>query len=203
MRGNRDWLKMSEAADIAHVSYNTMRAYVKRGIIPFSKTPGGQHIIRRKDLNEFLGTAPEGNTVFYVRTSSSTGDTSGQETKLTQAYGKPSKIYRDKASSLNENRPGLKRLIRDAKKHEFTTICITAKERLTRFGWSYLTELLQDNNVTIKVLDDEREKDLHEELLQDFMSLLASFSGKYYKLRSLKHEKMLLDKVSRELQDNG
>jgi putative resolvase len=55
--------------------------------------------------------------------------------------------------------------------------------------------------VTITVLDDAEEKTPREELMQDFMSLLASFSGKFYKLRSLKHEKMLLNDASRELAD--
>jgi putative resolvase len=53
--------------------------------------------------------------------------------------------------------------------------------------------------VTITVLDDAAEKTPREELMQDFMSLLASFSGKFYKLRSIKHEKMLLSDASKEL----
>ena len=34
------------------------------------------------------------------------------------------------------------------------------------------------------------------------MSLVASFSGKFYRLRSLKHEKMLLDLAQEELSKN-
>ena len=77
---------------------------------------------------------------------------------------------------------------------EFDTIAITAKDRLTRFGYKYLEILFNEYGCNILVLDYEKnDKSVYDELLQDFMSLVASFSGKFYKLRSLRHEQMLLD----------
>jgi putative resolvase len=66
-----------------------------------------------------------------------------------------------------------------------------------------LEEFFADHCVNIIVLDDEKQdKNIYDELLQDFMSLVASFSGKFYRLRSLKHEKMLLDLAQEELNKN-
>ena len=41
---------------------------------------------------------------------------------------------------------------------------------------------------------------LQEELLKDFMSLIASFSGKFYRLRGYEQQKQLLTKLGDELE---
>ena len=38
-----------------------------------------------------------------------------------------------------------------------------------------------------------------DELMDDFMSLLASFSGRFYKLRSVEHQRLLLRKAEQRL----
>lgn len=199
---NNSWMRPSEAANYLHISYNTLRAYTKRGLIPAEKTPAGQNVYNRTELDKYLGKEqPTHNTAFYVRTSGNDQRRIDAQTdRLTRAYGKPDTIYTDKASGLNENRKGLQRLIRDAKNNKINTIYITAKERLTRFGYTYLETLLNEYGCTITVLDDQRtDKDLHEELMQDFLALLASFSGKYYKLRSIRHEQMLLKEAEKAI----
>lgn len=37
--------------------------------------------------------------------------------------------------------------------------------------------------------------------MQDFMSLIASFSGKFYKMRSIEHKKLLLDRAKISLEE--
>jgi putative resolvase len=192
-----------EAADYLGVVDSTLRRYVMEGkITPSAKTPGGMKLYSRESLDALLGVKPVPDApvaVFYVRASGHTNTVDGQVKKLESAYGTPSKVYKDIASGLREGRPGLIKLLDDAEDHKYSRICITAKDRLTRFGFSYLERLLTAYGVTITVLDDAAEKTPREELMQDFMSLLASFSGKFYKLRSIKHEKMLLSDASKEL----
>ena len=201
---HKDWYKAGEAANYLNVSYQTLRKYVKEGKIQHNSTPAGQATFTQEQLDTFLNkpsTQPR-KLAFYLRDSQGNQERiNRQKETLTKAYGTPLKTYQDKASGLNENRKGLERLIRDAKKGEINTIAITAKDRLTRFGYHYLEELLADNHCTILVFDEKQDKTAHEELMQDFMSLLASFSGKYYKLRGPKHEKMLLNKAEELLDD--
>lgn len=204
-------LKPGEAARYLHVGYRALRKYQYAGLVkPAAHTPGGQALYDSRDLDELMGAS---NTVgkeddtrgiaFYVR--SSTGDPAllaSQEEMLTRAYGKPWKVYKDKASGLNENRTGLSSLLRDARKGKINRVCITARDRFTRFGYKYLEQLLAYDDVRVVVLDDNlNRKSMQEELLQDFMSLLASFSGKYYKLRSLENKKKLLELAGEELDD--
>lgn len=199
----RNWYKAGEAADYLRISYLTLRKYSLQGKIEFDVTPAGQRVYTQAQLDRFLGVDKpnELKLAHYVRDSQGNQERlERQKEKLVEAFGEPIKTYQDKASGLNENRKGLARLVRDIRKGHYNAVAITAKDRLTRFGYAYLEELFEQNGCKILVLDDTlTEKTAYDELIQDFMSLIASFSGKYYKLRGIKHEKMLLEKANSEL----
>ena len=80
-------------------------------------------------------------------------------------------------------------------------VAVTAKDRLSRFGASYLQRHLAFLGIDLIVLDGEREKGMMDELMDDFMALLASFSGRFYKMRSIEHEKLLLDRARERLEE--
>lgn len=107
----------------------------------------------------------------------------------------------DSTSGLNENRPGLKRLIRDARKEKFNVVAVTYEDRLARFGVTYLRELLSGNSVDLEVLYDSVKYSAEEELMSDFMALIASFSGRFYRLRSKASQRELLNKAGEALGD--
>lgn len=77
-----------------------------------------------------------------------------------------------------------------AKDHEIKRIFITNKDRLTRFGYEYLEELFSMADVELIALQEKENKELQEELIDDMMSLLASFSGKLYRIRGNQKKKM-------------
>lgn len=203
----KTWMKPKEAADYLKISYQTLRKYTLEGKLEHDTTPGGYNVYTKEQLDKLLGKDPQPEeTILAIYARDSQGKQEhidSQIKKLTQAYGDTDMIYTDKASGLNENRKGLKRLIRDAKRGKYNTLAITAKDRLTRFGYTYLEEILDDAGVEVLVLDDKRDKDAAEELVQDFLSLLASFSGKYYKLRGLKQEKMMLELASKKVDEKA
>lgn len=95
---------------------------------------------------------------------------------------------------------GLQALLNYCKKTP-SHVYITNKDRLTRFGFSYLEELLQAYNSTITVLDDETKEPM-EVLMQDFMSLFASFTGKFYRVRGYAQQKKFLKDVETTIEDN-
>ena len=97
----------------------------------------------------------------------------------------------DVGSGLNDKRKGLHKLMKLAKEKEITDIAIRYKDRLTRFGYGYLEEYFNSHGVTIHVLDKEEEiKTAQEELADDLISIITSFSGKLYGLRSKKHKEL-------------
>lgn len=203
----RKYLRVNEAAKQLNVSPSTLRRYVQNGDIKCVKTPTGQRTFTQKDIDEFLGkeeTSTEQTKAYYVR--SSDGDNtkiSNQIKMLEKAYGENDSniIVKDKSSGLNDKRKGLQKLINLSQERKITDIYITQQDRLTRFGYNYLEQLFEQNNVQIHVLNDTSEKSLQEELLQDFMSLIASFSGKFYRLRGYEQQKQLLNKIEEQIDE--
>jgi putative resolvase len=195
-----DYYRVAGVAKQLKISPSTVRKYANEGKIEYSHNPAGQRVFTQAQIDTYLGTNSQQRLAFYSRCSR--GDKiniAHQQAKLEEAYGPALFQFKDGASGLNENRPGLWRLLESAKQGEYNTLAITAKDRLSRFGYRYLEELLKDRGVTLIVLDDEREKSLNEELMADFMSLLASFSGKFYKLRGIEQRKLLLEKAKTDL----
>lgn len=199
----KKFYRVTEAATQIGVSASALRTYTAQGRIKSTRNPAGQRIYTQEQINKFLGIEKTpASFVFYVR--SSDGDKikiNNQVSLLTEKYGEPLKVYKDNASGLSEKRSGLKSLIKAAEGRKFDTVIITQKDRLTRFGFTYLEQLFATYGVKIVVLGKENEKSLQEELLQDFMSLLASFSGKFYRLRGYEQKKLLLDKAGEQLEE--
>lgn len=187
--------RVNEVASLLKVSPTSVRRYANEGRLEHNLTPMGQRVFTQEQLDAFLGVEETQKvTVFYVRSSQGKQEQlDSQADLLTKAYGLPVRIYSDKGSGLNENRKGLKRLLDDASNHKFTQLVITQQDRLTRFGYSYLERLLDAHGVSILILGETKEKSLYDELLQDFMSLIASFSGKFYRLRGYEQQHALID----------
>ena len=135
-------------------------------------------------------------SVHYARSSS--GDKKAIEnqfSKLREYYGEPDITISDRASGLNENRKGIRRLIELAQSKDITDIYMVRKDRLTRFGYKYLESLFSQNGVSLHYMTDKSNSSIEQELLDDFMAIIASFSGKYSQLRSQEAKKKLLNKA--------
>lgn len=199
-------LRTNELASLIGVTPQTIRKYADNNTIPHHRRPSGQLYFTEEDIKEITGEkspAINKSWVHYARSSS--GDNKiieSQLSKLKSFYGNPKLSTKDKASRLNENRKGLKQLIKLAQNKEITDIAITRPDRLARFGYSYLVELFSAYEVTIHHINDDKTLNIEEELMQDFMSIIASFSGKYSQLRSRENKKKLLEKALEEVSDD-
>lgn len=200
--------RVREAAQILKVTPQTVRNWCNQGKLEYELSAAGQRIFDPEKLEAYkrkqLGIPepkPTEHKIFYTRTSSK--QDIGIETqyeKLAKAYGEPDCKYKDFSSGLNENRKGLNKLIKDLEKLDGTkTIYVTNKDRLTRFGFKYLTELFKTYNATVVSLDDDETKEPLEILMQEFMNLLASYAGKFYRLRGWEQRKQFLTKVQAEV----
>lgn len=58
------------------------------------------------------------------------------------------------------------------------------KDRLARFGYTYIEHFFNAFGVRIEVVNEEEPKSLQEELVQDMLSILTVFSAKLYGSRS-------------------
>ena len=100
-------------------------------------------------------------------------------------------VVKDIASGLKEDRRGLRRLIEMARKRQVDAVVAAYKDRLTRFGFTYLKELFEAYGVRIIVTFHEEPKDYYQELVEDLMAIVTSFAGRIYGKRSHKYRKVV------------
>ena len=151
-----------------------------------------EELIRMLQERHMLAPAPMRRSVYYARVSSygqkEKGDLDRQIlliTELASGCGAfDPLIIKDTGSGLNPKRKGLLRMMDMARKGEIAAIYVANRDRLTRFGFEYLKAYFDLCGVEIVVLAEETEKTPQLELVDDLMSLLASFSGKLYGMRS-------------------
>jgi predicted site-specific integrase-resolvase len=194
-------LRLSVAARRVGLHPDTLRVWADAGRVPVVWV-GRERRFSTQALAELTeGESPEVPTrreALYVRVSGRTGQESSlaaQEAELrTTATGEVVAVFRDRASGLRESRPGLDRLLRRARGGEFTHVRVTHEDRLARFGTAWITALLEWDQVRVEVLHSRRgAPGGSEELLADFMMLVASFSGRMYGIRSRQARRRLLE----------
>jgi len=197
------------AASLLGVCVKTLRRWDKAKKIKCARTPGGHRRFPIQEIRRILegkaliknieGKNPSSNDkcAIYGRVSShkqnKRGDLARQIEVLKQyAYTRKLRlhnIYKDVGSGLNTNRKGLWRLIRNARKGAFSKIIVTYKDRLTRFGYKYLKNYLSEFGVQILSLNEMEIKTPETELVEDLVTIIQSFSGKLYGMRSHKNLK--------------
>ncbi len=201
MVNRKQYLRASEVGTQLGVSASSVRRYEERGLIQAQRTPGGQRYYQQEDVDKLLGKNPVEVAVFYCRSSSGSKNSLNNQEKLLSELASPIKIYKESGSGLSENRPKLQRLIEDASRGEFTVLYVTEPDRLSRFGRKWIEELLKVHGVQVRYHHEPDKTDLQTELLQDFMSLLASFSGRFYRLRGKEQKLKLLELARSEVED--
>ena len=106
--------------------------------------------------------------------------------------------YQDVASGLNERRKELGALLKGAREGRFDVILIQYRDRLARFGFGYLKEFCGSFKVRIDEVDDRPVKEPQEELVEDMISIVTSFSARLYGKRGGRIVKKLSDILKEE-----
>jgi excisionase family DNA binding protein len=210
---NKELYSPQETSKILGVSVLTLQRWDKEGKITAIRTPSDRRRFSKSEINRLLGentpVTSDRKLAIYARVSSGEqkkkGDLDRQveyiKNKLDLRIYNDVRIITDVGSGLNDRRKGLEKLMELAKKGEITDIAIRYKDRLTRFGFNYLALYFQSHNVKVDILDDRlNDKSVYEELTDDLLSIVTSFSGRLYGTRSGKN-KMLKDKVKVAIKD--
>ena len=194
-----------------------MQRWAREGKIRVVKTVGGIRRIPESEIRRLLGeevkrvdVVGEVRVVLYARVSSYDQEKHGdldRQLELLRKYAKK-KGYRiieeikDRASGLKEDRKGIKRIFELAEKGLIDKVIVTYPDRLARFGLKYIERHLNYCGVSIEFIKPKQEKDPKEELIEDLITIITSFAGKLYGMRSHKVKK-LKEVVEKELKDNG
>lgn len=197
---NDKLLSVKKASEILGITTITLKRYSEKTIKPIL-TEGGH---RRYKLSDILGLKGEKpfedrlNKIVccYIRVSShdqkKNGDLDRQKSRVlqhaTENDYKVGYILEEVGSGLNDNRSKLKKLMKLANSHEIKKVVIEHKDRLTRFNFNIYKEYFESHNVKIEIIEEELNRTFEEELVQDMISLMSSFSAKIYGKRSHKNK---------------
>ena len=190
----KQWLSIREAKAYLNVSRATLDRWQKKGLISPHYTPGGHRRYLEADLRRLIGMEEseeppnENRVVIYARVSTrkqaDAGNLRRQEERLvTHAVDKGYSIVarcRDVASGLNEQRPGLHKGLKTLRSGQASILLIEYRDRLARFGYAYLEYIVQQSGGRIEVLEQAPESSPHEELVEDLMAIVTSFSARLY-----------------------
>jgi len=195
-------LRPREACQLLSISYSTLLRWIREGKIRVVRTEGGKYRIPYSEIKKYLERREETRAVIYARVSSTDPreDLERQVNYLTNyatAKGyKVVEVLKDIASGLNTGRKGLLKLFKLVEGRSVDVVLITYKDKLTRFGFEYLEEFFSTVGVRIEVFGEEPEEATRE-LVEDLISIITSFAGKIYGMRS--HKKTVLVQGVKEL----
>lgn len=192
--------KTGEVANLLGVTIPTVIRYCKVGLIPCHKTESGHRRILATDVCAYLDkqnmlyedTFTTKSDVIYARVSThkqaERGDLERQVEKVKlfaiEQNVNNLLVKTDVGSGLNDNRKGLLSVLDLIQEGTVNRLYILSKDRLTRFGYHYLEKICDFHGVSIVIVSDETEnKSQSEELAEDIITLIHSFSGKLYGLR--------------------
>lgn len=207
----KEYYKTGELAKMIGKQTRTVQSYCTRGEINSIIIPSGKRIISKDEVIKYLKKSnllyEDDNKIdlIYARVSTNKqknrGDLERQIEYITREIitknPKNLKIFSEVGSGLNDNRKELKKLLDMVMNDEIDRIFILHKDRLTRFGFNFLEQICNKFGTEIIVISEEiQEKSIQEELAEDIISIIHSFSGKLYGIRN-----KIKEKLDKELSD--
>jgi len=197
--GEEKLYKLRDFARLMGVSRSGVIKWIKEGKIRATNIHGRWYIpeseVEKITKGEYISVK---RVAIYARVSGNTqkDDLERQIASLEDYVRKqfPQAEYiiiKDIASSLKEDRKGLKKLIELARRKQIDVVVVAYKDRLTRFGFEYLEEFFKAYGVKVITVFNEEPKDYMQELVEDLIEIVTSFAGRIYGKRSHKYRKVV------------
>jgi excisionase family DNA binding protein len=198
-------LTVKQVSEILHVHGRTLKNWDTSGKLPAIKTQGGHRRYKESQIESLLGIKNEAEitikkdvAAIYARTSShdqkNHGDLDRQSNRISQYCANMkynvSYVINDVGSGLNDKRAGFIKLCNLVINKSINKVVIENKDRLTRFQFNLIEIFFKSYDVDI-IITNKKEITEEEELVNDVMMLMASFSGKLYGKRSAKKRKTI------------
>lgn len=190
-------MKLSDYAKKVGISYRTAWRWYKSGVITGYQQPTGTIIINLPETNQ----NPNKVVAIYCRVSDngSKDNLERQAERLTQyATARGYTIYKvvkEIGSGLDDNRKQLSKLLKDDK---YNILLAEHPDRVARFGLNYLKILLNKLGKELEIVNQATEG--RDELMQDLVSIIYSFSARMYGLRRAKRK---TERITQELQNEA
>jgi excisionase family DNA binding protein len=192
------YLSTREFARLLGVSRVTVVKWIKSGRIVAYSVHGKWRIPYNEVERVLRGVQRVKRIAIYARVSSNTQkndlERQVEALKLWVSKNFPNAEYivvTDIASGLKEDRRGLEKLIEMARRKEIQAIVVAYRDRLTRFGFEYLKTLFNTLGVDVYVAFQRESKDYVQELVEDFIEIVTSFTSRIYGKRSKRYKEVV------------
>ncbi|MEM3368642.1 MAG: IS607 family transposase [Thermoproteota archaeon] len=194
-------MKLSHWAKKMGISYRRAWQMYKDGKLPNARQlPTGTIVVIEE--NEKAIPAPNAVAI-YTRVSSheNKNNLESQAKRLEDyAFAKGYQIkhvVKEIGAGVNDTRPKLIKLL---KQNDYSILLVEHKDRLTRFGFNYLRLLCELQGKQIEVVNSSEEE--KEDIVQDFVSVIYSFSAKLYGLsRAKRKTEKIIKEITEEKED--
>lgn len=184
-------MKAKEVLKLLKISRVTLYKYVKSGKIRVTQMPNSLYLYNREDVYRLANIKDEKLNVIYARVSThkQKQDLKNQienTIAFLNAKGiKVDKVYEDIKSGMTLDRKGFMELLDDVMQKRISVVYIAYKDRLARLSYDLVEKLFNDNGARIEIINSCENKALKQELFEDIMQTIHSFSMKMYSKRRL------------------
>jgi putative resolvase len=173
-------MKLSAYAKKLGISYKTAWRWYADGKLDAYQADTGTIIVREKV------DTPSGIALYARVSSADQRDDLDRQVDRLRDYATAKgyqidKIVSEIASGLNDTRPKLTSLLVDK---SIGVIVVEHRERLTRFGFNYIANLLDIQGRRVEVIFPDETKD---DLVQDFIAIITSMCARIYGRRGNKN----------------
>jgi predicted site-specific integrase-resolvase len=191
-------ISIGEVSTILGLSVVTLRRWDNLDLLKPTFRTLGNH--RRYNLDNILKLVDKKSNlrkmIGYSRVSSMhQKDDLETQSKVIENYIKDKsqdyEIIKDIGSGLNYKKSGIKKLIKLICDRKVSTLVITHKDRLLRFGSDIIIQLCERFSTEVIVLNSDTQETFEKTLCNDIISIITVFSAKLYGSRSHKNKKLL------------
>jgi predicted site-specific integrase-resolvase len=210
----KGYLKGAQASEKLGIHQRTLYQWEMKGWIKTLRTPGGiryydvDGYIKNKECEKEKETKKEQEcietelkeldkkeeklNICYVRVS-----THGQKSELENQKKFMEKMFpnyqmiEDIGSGINFNRKGLRKIIDLAIEGKINMVVVANRDRLTRFGFDFISDLIQKySNGRVIVLNEKEVDEPEIELAKDVLQIMNVFVAKMNGLRRYKVDEL-------------
>lgn len=194
-------ITVTKAADQLGVTKKTLQDWDKSGKLSALRTVGGHRRYRQSDIEKLQGIEQKilnrNQVAAYCRVSSQDqkqkGDLDRQKSRLleycVEKEYKVEAVFVDVCSGMKAKRPYLKQIFKLVSEHKINKVVIEYKDRLTRFCFEVFEAFFNSHGVEIECVEEVFPKSFENELVEDMLSLLSSFSSRIYGKRSAENRR--------------
>lgn len=200
-------ISIGEASLMLGLSTRQLLRLDMPGKIPSLKTEGGHRRYRLSDIKARMGLSEDTSTeklpvAVYCRVSShdqkQKGDLDRQKARLLEHCVRKKypieQVFDEVGSGMNDSRSKLHQLMRLVFEKKISRVIIEHKDRLSRFNFNIFKVFFESYGVTIECVEDKLPKSFEDELVDDMLTLMASFSAKIYGKRGAENRKKRKEK---------